>query len=118
MSMGNLLMSVAIASAPLDTPDAALEWDLELPRAPPPAPPPALWLSLLLLLTAVFGIDPDANVSLIDEQVVKEVSLRTYKGPHRLDETDTQQPRFYAEVLALEIGALIIEHLAPLPRWS
>ncbi len=57
----------------------------------------------------LFGIDPDANVSLIDEQVVTEVSLRTRKGPHRLDETDTQQPRFYAEVLALEIGALIIE---------
>ena len=57
----------------------------------------------------LFGIDPDANVSIIDEQLVKEASLRTRKGPHRLDETDTQQPRFYAEVLALEIGSLIIE---------
>lgn len=57
----------------------------------------------------LFGIDPDANVSLIDEQVVKELRLQTRKGPHRLDETDTQQPRFYAEVFALEIGSLIIE---------
>ena len=57
----------------------------------------------------LFGIDPDANVSLIDEQVVKDVGLRTRKGPHRLDETDTQQPRFYAELLALELGSLIIE---------
>ncbi len=57
----------------------------------------------------LFGIDPDANVSLIDEQLVKEVSLRTRKGPNRLDETATQHPRFYAEVLALEIGTLIIE---------
>ncbi len=57
----------------------------------------------------LFGIDPDANVSLVDEEVVKEVSLRTRKGPQRLDETDTQHPRFYAEVLALELGSLIIE---------
>jgi hypothetical protein len=57
----------------------------------------------------LFGIDPDANVSIIDEQVVKEVGLHTRKGPHRLDETDTQHPRFYAEVLALELGTLIIE---------
>jgi hypothetical protein len=57
----------------------------------------------------LFGIDPDANTSLIDETLVKEVGLRTRKGPHRLDETDTQQPRFYAEVLALEIGSLIVE---------
>jgi len=57
----------------------------------------------------LFGIDPDANVSIIDEQVVKELGLRTRKGPHRLDETDTQHPRFYAEILALELGTLIIE---------
>ncbi len=71
-----------------------------------------------LLITAVtidgrgpylFAIDPDANVSIIDEQLVKEISLRTRKGPHRLDENDTQHPRFYAEVIALELGSLIIE---------
>jgi hypothetical protein len=57
----------------------------------------------------LFALDPDANVSIVDEQLVKDVNLRTRKGPHRLDETDTQHPRFYAEVLALEIGNLIIE---------
>jgi hypothetical protein len=57
----------------------------------------------------LFALDPDANVSIVDEQLVKEVGLRTRKGPHRLDETDTQHPRFYAEVLALEIGNLIVE---------
>jgi len=64
----------------------------------------------------LFGIDPDANVSLIDEQVVKDVRLRTHKGPHHLDETATQQPRFYAEVLALEIGSLIIVEATDRPE--
>lgn len=56
-----------------------------------------------------FVIDPDANVSVIDEQVVKDVKMMTSKGPHRLDESDTQHPRFYADVRGLEIGTLIIE---------
>ncbi|MDB4962151.1 MAG: hypothetical protein JWP01_2150 [Myxococcales bacterium] len=57
----------------------------------------------------LFALDPDANISIVDEQLVKDVGLRTRKGPRRLDETDTQHPRFYAEVLALEIGNLIVE---------
>lgn len=71
-----------------------------------------------LLITAVtinthgpflFAIDPDAPISIVDGDVVKGAQLRTFNGPHRLDESDTQQPRFYAEVIGLEIGNLIIE---------
>lgn len=71
-----------------------------------------------LLITAVqinthgpylFAIDPDAPISIVDGDVVKEAGLRTSNGPHRLDETDTQQPRPYAEIIGLEIGQLIIE---------
>ena len=57
----------------------------------------------------VFAIDPDANDSAIDEQIVKEAQLHPRQGPHRLDESDTQQIRFYAEINAVEIGSLIIE---------
>lgn len=57
----------------------------------------------------LFLIDPDANVSAIDEQIVKEDQLRPHLGPHRLDESDTQQVRFYAEISAIELGSLIIE---------
>ena len=57
----------------------------------------------------VFAIDPDANISAIDEQIVMEGALRTIQGPKLLDETDTGQIRFYAEVPNLEIGTLIIQ---------
>ena len=57
----------------------------------------------------VFAIDPDANISAVDEQIVKEGSLVTKKGPKLLDETDTQQIRFYAELPNFELGNLIIQ---------
>ncbi|MGE0397673.1 MAG: retropepsin-like aspartic protease [Kofleriaceae bacterium] len=56
----------------------------------------------------LFAIDPDANVSIIDESLVRKLDLRIGKGPSRLDETDTQQTRFYAEILQLELGTLIV----------
>lgn len=56
----------------------------------------------------LFAIDPDANVSIIDEEIVKKLELRVGKGPSRLDETDTQQVRFYAEILQLELGELVV----------
>jgi len=71
-----------------------------------------------LLITAVsinthgpylFAIDPDAPISIVDGFVVKDAALRTFNGPHRLDESDTQQPRIYAELIGLEVGNLIIE---------
>lgn len=71
-----------------------------------------------LLVTAVtvntdgpflFAIDPDAPVSLVDAEIVKKLDLRTFAGPRRLDETDTEQPRALAELVGLEIGTLIVE---------
>jgi hypothetical protein len=56
----------------------------------------------------LFAIDPDANISIIDEEVVRKLDLPTGKGPARLDETDTQQTRFYAEILQLELGSLVV----------
>jgi hypothetical protein len=57
----------------------------------------------------LFAIDPDAPVTLLDGELVKKLDLRTFPGPKRLDESDTQQIRFLAEVLNLEIGSLIVE---------
>jgi len=57
----------------------------------------------------LFAIDPDSDISAIDEQVVKETQFRTFRGPQRLDETDTQQIRFYADVSGIEVGSLIVE---------
>jgi hypothetical protein len=57
----------------------------------------------------LFAIDPDANISAVDEQVIKEGGFRTFQGPHLLDESDTQQVRFYTELSGIEIGSLIVE---------
>jgi hypothetical protein len=57
----------------------------------------------------LFAIDPDANVSAIDKQVVEEAGLRTGQGPHRIDETDTGQIRIYAELLDLKVASLAID---------
>jgi hypothetical protein len=57
----------------------------------------------------LFVIDPDAQISIVDAELVKLAGLRPVSGPERLDETDTQRPRAYAEVLGLEIGSLIVE---------
>ncbi len=57
----------------------------------------------------LFAIDPDADISAIDEEILKDTGFRTFRGPSRLDETDTQQIRFYAEVSGIEVGTLIVE---------
>jgi hypothetical protein len=57
----------------------------------------------------LFLIDPDAPISIVDAELVKLAGLRPVPGPERLDETDTQRPRAYAEVLGLEVGTLVIE---------
>ena len=59
----------------------------------------------------LFAIDPDATISVVDGELVKETGLRTFNGPHRLDEADTQQARIYAEIVGFEMGSLIIERL-------
>jgi hypothetical protein len=57
----------------------------------------------------VFAIDPDAHVSIVDQDVVKETGARVGEGPHMLDESDKQQPRFFAEVLRWDLGSLTVE---------
>jgi hypothetical protein len=57
----------------------------------------------------LFAIDPDANVSAIDMQVVAEAKLRNGQGPHRIDEGGSQQIRAYAELLDFQIGSLTID---------
>lgn len=57
----------------------------------------------------LFAIDPDSDISAIDEQVLKETQFRSFRGPQRLDETDTQQIRFYADASGIEVGSLIVE---------
>src|ERR1044071_7401109 len=52
----------------------------------------------------LFLIDPDAPISIIDVELVKVASLRPIPGPPRLDESDTQRVRAYAELTGLEIG--------------
>jgi len=56
----------------------------------------------------LFAIDPDANVTAIDKQVAVETALQMGIGPRRIDETDTGQPRIYAELLDLKVGGLTI----------
>lgn len=57
----------------------------------------------------VFLIDPDANTSVVDAQVVKDGKIRATEGPARLDESNTPQPRIYADLVNVEIGSLVIE---------
>ena len=57
----------------------------------------------------VFAIDPDAQVSIVDQDVVAEADARTGEGPRMLDESDTQQTRFYAEILEWDLGTLTVK---------
>ncbi|HEX2685222.1 MAG TPA: aspartyl protease family protein, partial [Kofleriaceae bacterium] len=57
----------------------------------------------------LFAIDPDANVTEVDKQLVEDAGLRMGSGPHRIDETDTGQIRFYAELLDLKIANLTVD---------
>lgn len=57
----------------------------------------------------VFALDPDAEVTAVDAEVLKTAELRTVGGPHRLDESDTQRPRVYAEAIGFELGTLLVE---------
>lgn len=59
----------------------------------------------------LFAIDPDANVSIVDEQVVKDGRLAVAKGPARIDEAGVEQTRFYADVHGVELGSLVVEHV-------
>lgn len=56
----------------------------------------------------LFLIDPDADITAIDKQVVDEAKLTLGVGPSRFDETSAEQQRSYAEVLDLQVGSLTI----------
>ena len=58
----------------------------------------------------LMGIDPDAPASSVDEALVSELSLHNAMGPKMLDETDTQRPTRFAEVLALRVGTLTVKN--------
>jgi hypothetical protein len=58
----------------------------------------------------LFAIDPDENVSSVDEEVIKAAGLRTGQGPHLLDEDDTEHPSFAAEVLQWQLGNLTVRN--------
>jgi hypothetical protein len=58
----------------------------------------------------LFAIDPDANVSSVDEDVAHEAGLRTGQGPQMLDESDEQHPAFYAEILQWQLGTLTVSN--------
>jgi len=57
----------------------------------------------------LFAIDPDASISAVDKNIVDEAQLRMGMGPHVIDETDTGQIRFYAELLDLRVADLAVE---------
>jgi hypothetical protein len=56
----------------------------------------------------LFVIDPDANLTVIDKQVVDEAGLTQVPGPARVDETGSEQSRAYAELVDLKVGNLTI----------
>lgn len=57
----------------------------------------------------LFAVDSDAHVSIIDKDVFDETHMRIGEGPKMLDESDTQQVRFYGEVLKWQLGTLTVE---------
>jgi hypothetical protein len=70
-----------------------------------------------ILITAVtvrghgpylFAIDPDANLTVIDEEVVEEAQLSSIKGPFRVDENGAKQIREYSELIDIKLGDLSV----------
>ncbi len=56
----------------------------------------------------LFAIDPDANISAVDKQIVDDAQLRTSAGPRIIDETETGQTRLYAELIDLQVATLAV----------
>ena len=61
----------------------------------------------------VFAIDPDAHVSIIDEDVLAATHAHTGEGPRLLDESDTERIRFFAEILSWQLGTLTVKGPRP-----
>jgi len=62
----------------------------------------------------VFAVDPDANVSIVDDKIVQEAGLRSGQGPRLDDELDHQNPHFFAEILQMRIGTLYVQNKSAL----
>ena len=57
----------------------------------------------------LFAIDPDANMSAVDKEIVDRADLRTSAGPRIIDETEQGQTRLYAELIGLQVAGLEID---------
>lgn len=57
----------------------------------------------------LFVIDPDANSSAVDQQVVDEAKLELVPGPARRDEAGAEQNRNYVAVPSFKLGSLTVE---------
>src|SRR5262245_8149128 len=56
----------------------------------------------------LFLLDPDANLTVIDQQIVEQAGLNQGRGPTRIDETGAEQMRGYAELSDLQLGTLTV----------
>ncbi len=61
----------------------------------------------------VFAIDPDAHVSIIDEDVLAATKAISGEGPRLLDESDTERNKFYAEIISWQLGSLTVQGPKP-----
>ena len=57
----------------------------------------------------LFAIDPDSLISAVDTEVVHDTHPWRGQGPRRVDETYTSRPGYYAELLNVKVGSLVIE---------
>ncbi len=57
----------------------------------------------------LFALDPDAPISAVDGDLVKEAELAARPGAPQYDETGLPQQRLYVEMASLEVGSLVIE---------
>lgn len=56
----------------------------------------------------LFAIDPDASITVVDEEVVEDAGLVISEGPVRIDENGAPQVRGYTELVDVKLGDLNI----------
>jgi hypothetical protein len=59
----------------------------------------------------LFMIDPDSNVSSIDNALQSELKPHTVYGPEELTENDEKVPTFVAEIMKIKVGDLEVRNL-------
>ncbi len=60
----------------------------------------------------LFAIDPDAPMTTVDPDVLRNTEFRIAMGARRLDEQDTTHPSFYTRITHLQAGDLTVSLLA------